>query len=370
MHVGRLLQLCNRSFRKFHLILPTTPVTTAKMHTALLDLAELEAMAGTFGDAQPDDVSEADDIAETARQWQTLFDLDHDSAVAAITNFRADINRTRLSDVQWSIMAHSAGEGHNKESYEYELEMQKRRKRLVVPRATVSERRVNSNLRWMIGPLPPQILRHVKTFLPYDTEIQVVQGKGEDTTGDFIIGDPNTTSFIKDYLSKHASHIPVTCTKIDIAAKQLDSASHYPTLGLDTTLPQFRPDRFEEEIDEILQNDYPVQYFFYGTLAEPGRLVRMLDLPFVPHLEKASVTGGKLKEWKGASGAGYKALVNGDEEDIVNGHAFEVQNEEQEMVLRKYETSRYEVVRCMIGMEDGRRVKGLTFRFRDRDELS
>lgn len=50
----------------------------------------------------------------------------------------------------------------------------------------------------------------------------------------------------------------------------------------------------------------------------------------------------------------------------IEGWAYEVMSEEQEDALRVYETSRYEVIRVEIRMENGgqgRVVRGCSFRF-------
>jgi hypothetical protein len=88
-----------------------------------------------------------------------------------------------------------------------------------------------------------------------------------------------------------------------------------------------------------------------------------------PVLYPAVVRGGRVKSW-----GRYRALVDGEEDkaEEVVGWLYEVQNREQEDVLRWYEGAAYEVVRCDIWKVDGgegaggcgRVVKGLTFRFR------
>ena len=110
------------------------------------------------------------------------------------------------------------------------------------------------------------------------------------------------------------------------------------------------------------QSQYPVWYFFYGTLADPHILGRVLNLPPThdgPTLIPAKVCGGKIKIWASK----YKALVNGSKNDYVNGLAYQVCSEEQEDSLLFYETDKYEVARCEIFLTEGRTVRGLTFRF-------
>jgi hypothetical protein len=98
---------------------------------------------------------------------------------------------------------------------------------------------------------------------------------------------------------------------------------------------------------------------FYGSLAEPGRLARLLDLPKEPTLSKATVNGAVITT-RGV----YMALVDGPVTAVVGGWAYHVMNAEHEDELLRYETDAYEVVRCRIHMDgSGQTTHGLTFRF-------
>lgn len=81
----------------------------------------------------------------------------------------------------------------------------------------------------------------------------------------------------------------------------------------------------------------------------------------------ARIYGGQLKTWYGK----YKALVDCDVGDFVDGAAFLVESKEEEDALRYYETKNYEVVRCVTvwleGDYVGQRAYGLTFRFAGRN---
>ena len=135
----------------------------------------------------------------------------------------------------------------------------------------------------------------------------------------------------------------------------------YPTLGVDTTLPQYRADSVDAKFVPT-QNQYPVWYFFYGNLAIPDILSRRLGLSEKPVFTPATVMGGVIKKWRDQ----YNALLDSDgaETTCANGWAYLVETEEHEEALRFYETENYEIVRCTISME-GRpdAVKGLTFKF-------
>ncbi|OBT76943.1 hypothetical protein VF21_04142 [Pseudogymnoascus sp. 05NY08] len=152
---------------------------------------------------------------------------------------------------------------------------------------------------------------------------------------------------IENWLSKQSEHLfrPLFIP-VRMAYKELSSQSLYPTLGKDTTLPQFRP-----QDPHLLsaspsfgrtQNEFPVWYFFYGTLASVPNICTLLSLSGdgIPILYDASVRGGKMDSWGNGK---YKALVNGSEESYVKGSAYQVMSEEHEDALRKYETDAYEV---------------------------
>ncbi|KAK7706760.1 hypothetical protein SLS57_009570 [Botryosphaeria dothidea] len=153
--------------------------------------------------------------------------------------------------------------------------------------------------------------------------------------------------------------------RLSQAAKELSPGSAHPTLGVDATLPQHRAES-ARCVFAPRQDEWPVWYFFYGTLGEPGRLTSLLGLAEGEEavLERAAVRDGRLRTWGGR----YKALVDG--EGRVEGWAYRVRSAEQEDALRAYETEKYEVVRCKIEIESWEEdVWGCTFRFVDPSEL-
>ncbi|KJK67323.1 AIG2-like family protein [Aspergillus parasiticus SU-1] len=148
------------------------------------------------------------------------------------------------------------------------------------------------------------------------------------------------------------NHIPTTQLKpqkrdytttylLKLEDKHLSNYSMLPYLGadIDPTLPHHRA----QSMDQIFlpaQNQYPVWYFFYGTLTDPEILARKLSLPGLPVLRRAMVKGGRIIMWGGK----YNALIDGPSSSIVDGWAYEVRSEEEEEQLRYYETDQYEVV--------------------------
>lgn len=181
---------------------------------------------------------------------------------------------------------------------------------------------------------------------------------GQDEEVTFCIVDGKAKVTIGAWLS--AQYLDFKPTFIRItgeAEKDLSPYSMYPTLGKDSTLPQFRASHNGTSFLP-LQDQYPVWYFFYGTLANLDVLSRHLALNSAPDLRQASVYGGVLQTWARK----YHALVDGRPNSRVDGSAYLVETREHEDALRAYETGNYEVVRCEIVMGEVR-VMGCTFRF-------
>ncbi|KAM7197063.1 hypothetical protein V8F20_006816 [Naviculisporaceae sp. PSN 640] len=161
------------------------------------------------------------------------------------------------------------------------------------------------------------------------------------------------------------------------AHKDLSSVSAYPTLGVDTTLPQHRLHSISPDQDLSLrptQNEYPVWYFFYGTLADPDVLRRVLELPddslITYHSARLTTCGDRrykaLVDFTTADNGDAGLTRKNDTTSVIEGKTYLVQNREEEDNLRVYETDLYEVVRCAIELEmngEVKLVKGLTFRF-------
>lgn len=259
-----------------------------------------------------------------------------------------------MSDTLWDLVREQKEqEGHNRESYEHEIELERVRKsktEFIKPSAKVD------NGRYLIkidGPVTAELLQ---TLYGHTQALKIEKGSGDDGDATFCI----ISAAIKFALLKRISRInfrPTIVRLAEPAAKNLSSTSRYPTLGLDTTFPQNRPSHADEEFLPA-QDQYPVWHFFYGTLADPAVLSHHLGLANEPVLFLAFLRGGILKTWAGK----YRALIDGTESSVVAGHAFEVQSKDQEDALRAYETSKYEVVRCVIEI-GRRRIPGCTFRF-------
>ena len=99
-----------------------------------------------------------------------------------------------------------------------------------------------------------------------------------------------------------------------------------------------------------LPPEYPVYYFFYGTLKAPATLKRILDLPQEgkePELRPAQIIGYALNKR-----GDYPALVDSEQGQVFSGSAYLVQSGEQAQKLACYATRAYKVFPCRIRFMD------------------
>ena len=334
--------------------------------------AELESMAIN---AVEDDIVEFEPSEDEIQRWQTLFAYTYSEAVEQIKNQKGDYSRRRIPDDHWDLIrTEKEAQGFSRDAYEQWMKMGGQsahshgETRHV--HTTSSQAKSSSYLVLLEGILssPKSIQDAANLSEPPHT----VHAASETRDAIFCEIDATIKQSIENWLSRQKSTFRPTFIRISKAKKDLDSNSIYPTLGLESTLPQHRyssdpvfnatPTQNSVPSDRhpVLQNEYPAWYFFYGTLADPVVLTRLLpgSKAEPPTLIPASISGGLVKSWAGK----YKALVDGASTDYVHGSAYEVTSREQEDVLLTYETENYEVVRCWITMASGT-VQGLTFRF-------
>ncbi|KIY02679.1 uncharacterized protein Z520_01144 [Fonsecaea multimorphosa CBS 102226] len=308
-------------------------------------LAELESMALNISDVK-DTTSEAD-IA----RWQRLFGYGRAEAVRRMEEYRSDYSRTRISDELWAtVRSQKEAEGYDREAYEYALKnRQQARGSTAAP--TVS----GTFIVQLRGPLDSP--EKIKDAVGLKEAPSVATGAGEDGQADFCQIDGATRAKLLDWVAEHHSDYQPTIVRLTKAKKSLCTQSIAPTLGRDSTMPQNRLDD-PKDIPRPLQDEYPVWYFFYGTLGDPEVLKHHLNLDTEPSLVPAHIGGGEVRLWSGK----YKALVDSPGTAKVLGSAFLVRSRDEEDALRFYETDKYEVVRCRIFTRQGD-LMGLTFRF-------
>ena len=335
---------------------------------------ELESMAVNALNDNYDVESEPSE--DEIVRWQNLFAYSYPEAIEQVKNQKSDYSRHRISNDHWDIVrSEKEAQGYSQDAYEHWIktggqspERPGNTESIDLPMS----RAQSSYLILLEGVLntPKSIQDAANLPEPPHT----VQAASETRDAVFCSIDGKTRQTLEEWLSQQKSTFRPTFVRVAKAKKDLDPSSIYPTLGLESTLPQHR---FSPDLDidttlpqhrdsshalsrPVLQDEYPVWYFFYGTLADPVFLVSLLSLPETepPVLVPASISGGLIRIWNGK----YKALVDGATNNYVHGSAYQVTSREREDALLIYETENYEVTRCCITMA-GQEIQGLTFRF-------
>ncbi|KAJ4110297.1 hypothetical protein NW768_012057 [Fusarium equiseti] len=325
-------------------------------------LDELELMAQAASDLQENDK----DMESTIPRWQKLFGYSASTAEFKIKEHRKYMLNFIISDDHWFVVRERMeAEGHDRESYEH---FNQRTMHDIIDNQniTMEERRMLRALSFLI-----------KLEGPFDTVKSIIEAAGlsPDVSNEVLpatdfFGEP--CSFyrinamdkmaIEDWLWKHPQLDLFSPTYVrDIARKDLSSTSLYPTLGIDTTMPQYRPesDKSHRLTPRPSQNEYPVWYFLYGTLLDKVILAKLFGSDFHAPYRVAKIRGGTVKKM-----GRYNALVDDESgTNVVYGKAMRVQTREHEERLRAYETNVYEVVRCKIEVGPEEYINGLTFRF-------
>ena len=251
-------------------------------------------------------------------------------------------------------------QGYSREAYEHMLKISGRSTASHDPRAITDISTSQASTTYLI--LLKDVLNtpeKIQSIAKLSEPPEAVQASSETEDSVFCRIDGGIKQAIENWLSQQKSTFRPTFVRLSKAKKELAATSIHPTLGLESTLPQHRPTLLQVSCLPR-QDEFPVWYFFYGTLADSFFLARLLLLPELEHpfLVPATISKGIVKTWQHK----YNALVDGASTDYVHGSAYKVTTKEREEALLLYETEKYEVVRCSIMMENGT-VEGLTFRF-------
>ena len=337
-------------------------------------VAELESMATN---AAEDCDIEFEPSDEEIQRWRALFAYSYSEAVEQIKSQKGDYSRCRISDEHWDLVKlEKEAQGYSRDAYEHWIGVGGRLDSSLGESPKhgddylLQAKSLYLVLLEGILSTPKCIQEAANLSEPPHT----VQGASETRDAVFCKIDGSVKQSIETWLSQKKSTFRPTFVRVSKAKKDLDPDSIHPTLGLESTLPHHRfssgssstmtvtqhEGSTNRTICPVHQDEYPVWYFFYGTLADPAVLTHLLSLPETepPVLIPASISGGSIKSWKGR----YKALVDGASTDYVYGSAYVVTSREHEDALLTYETEKYEVVRCCIRMRN-EMVQGLTFRF-------
>ena len=203
---------------------------------------------------------------------------------------------------------------------------------------------------------PLSTARDVANALNLHRVPQLESGVGEDGEASFCRLPQSGTKALDAWIEEHYPKQRFMKIRIGLAHKE--DPEEIPLLGRDPTLPQYRPTLAARASGRRLP-EFPVHYFFYGTLADPERLERLFGVPAdeLPALRPTILLGGRIRIWAER----YKALVD-EPGSVVAGFAFSCGSVDQEEALRVYEGDAYEVVAARL-IVDGKEVVGRTFRF-------
>ena len=324
-------------------------------------LAACEDLVATVFD-DSDDVPQAD-----IERWQALFSFSSTEAVREIQDWRSDLGRELLGASTWGLIQDSHP-GFNKESYEYALAT--RRLHQSTPPTTATGSVAAHSTSCFLLKLGGELRDTATVQAVGNLAVPPAEYRGADDEGEeaeFCVVDAAARESIQQGLRDRGCALRPTFVRISQAEKSLSPLSRHPSLGIDVTMPQHRLPQ-QHLSPSPAQHEYPVWYFFYGTLADPQVLARVLhrDEVCASALRPARVRGGRLATWAGK----YRGLVHADPasfEPPVVGHAFLVRTREEEDALRFYETERYAAVRCQIEFEEYAAgqvaLDGLTFLF-------
>lgn len=328
-------------------------------------LVELEALAAT-AELHQDFEPSRDEVI----RWQNLFKYTYDEARKHIEEQKNDFARNRVSDEHWMMVKlEKESQGFSRDAYEHWISLNANSSCFISsqsqPTGTIVCQAQSSYLIRMEGIM--STAKSIQDAADLLEPPQSIHGSSENADVMFCIISGKAKRTIEAWLMRQSLPFKPTFIRLSKARKDLDSTSIYPTLSREATLPQHRLsshlNRNRSCYSSIspLQEDYPVWYFFYGSLVEPAILSQVLSLPYTkcpPIMTPAHIYGGIIKSWGGK----YKALVDGTDDDIVHGSAYQVQDRESEESLLLYETEKYEVIRCVIRSAN-RSFSGLTFRF-------
>ncbi|KAK8221869.1 hypothetical protein M8818_000034 [Zalaria obscura] len=294
-------------------------------------------------------------LSQQLERFMQLFQYSRTEAKDTIHKQREDTLRPRVSDALWEeVRGTKEAQGYDREAYDHENFRLRTGIKASKPAsdATSADSSYLVIFHGLVDLKGFQLAAALKVPLSQITVSEDEEGRG------CCLVETLSKSTLEHRLA--ATFPDAKTTVIPFrgpAKKELSPWSLYPMLGVDTTMPQYRG-----LTAPPAQDQYPLWYFFYGTLADREKLASLFRLPVteISSLVPAKITGGMIKTW----GNRYKALVDGSAHAEVEGWAYLVADVEQEDALRAYETDRYQVVRCTINMDETS-VQGCSFRFVD-----
>ncbi|KAI2611377.1 uncharacterized protein GGS25DRAFT_193259 [Hypoxylon fragiforme] len=282
---------------------------------------------------------DGNDLAADIDRWQTIFGFTPAEAEMEIRDRRSSTGCKYLGFEPWELNKDSL-KGFYKEAYEYALATERlpttlRNSTYIEPKSTFLLK-----LEGLFSDV--EVLKIIGNL-----DSQSAKYRDGDADGDveFCVIDATEKRNIEKSLLYHCIGFQPTYIRISTAEKNLPWICRHPTLGVDSTMPQYRL-QSQTETPAPIRNECPVWYFFYGTLADKDVLTRVLQREIsTAEMKPAQVRGGGLITRAGKD----RATIHADlEASPMAGSAYIVKTREEKYALRFHKTDRYAVVRCRI----------------------
>lgn len=192
---------------------------------------------------------------QSIKRWQQVFHYTHAEATARIRDHRANLSRAKVSGEHWEIVrSQKEAAGYDREAYEYSMNLVKARKHSATGSSDIRK--------------PSTYLLKLEELLATAIDVQKAAGlksapaiiSGVAEAGDeakFCYVDGAARKAILESLT-HTAFQP-SFVWMSRAEKSLSNTSIYPTLSVDSTLPQYR----QSNLNTILtfspaQDQYPI----------------------------------------------------------------------------------------------------------------
>ncbi|RDW85448.1 hypothetical protein BP5796_03773 [Coleophoma crateriformis] len=158
-----------------------------------------------------------------------------------IWRHRTDLSRKQVGDAHWTIVrGQMESRGYDREAYEHKFELGTPMLKKSTSRSDISSLQARAiYLLKLEGALDtPKKVQEAGNLIRLP---ETLQGTGEDGDATFCQVDGRTKLEIDDWVSRQDLKFQPVFIRVKMAYKELSNESIYPTLGQDSTLPQYRP---------------------------------------------------------------------------------------------------------------------------------
>jgi hypothetical protein len=197
------------------------------------------------------------------QRWGKLFSYSPKKAIELIELHRHDYACIHVSDDHWEYVRETMEHrGHSKNSYEHQLMIKTSKttkKTKASPKKSQSLSLKKSNTMYLVRLEEPlNSVDIVKNVAKLKDPPEIMNGQGLNCDVVFCIVNCLAITAISEWLTVHApDYVPTFVYMPSRAEKSLSKDSHYPTLCMDSTVPQYRLNS-DSQIPNPPQDQYPV----------------------------------------------------------------------------------------------------------------